>query len=146
MKQQITVEILPATRVLAVSRLPSELRETIVKMPPAERETKSVLWIDGFPPKLMDNKAISRYFPMFVGRTFQDAIALLRDCDNLYMIKGDLRVTWSKVNGVFLDGRGNDWSPSPDVILSDKEEWYVYSEVKSDSSKAEFPSLQRPLV
>lgn len=144
MKLNVTVEVLSATAVLGLpgSRLPRDTRSTIEKMPQAERETKFVLWVDNFPPRIIDCKAVSRYFPMLVERTFQEAIALLRDCDNVYMAgPGGLQVSWSKIQQTFLDGNGNDWVPSPALILSEEKRWYVYSKVKSDSSQTEFPNV-----
>ena len=143
MKLTITVEIvgLDTLRPSDIRNLPKDLQMTLQKMPQAEHLSKSIIQVEHFPPRLIDNKAVYRYFPMLVGRPFREAIALLRDCDNLYMVNGDLRVSWSKINNVFLDGAGRDWVPSPDIILSDKEDWYVHSEVKSDSPQTELPPL-----
>lgn len=143
MKLNVTVNIsrIDTLRPSDIRNLPKDLQQTLQKIPQAEYISKSILWIDHFPPRLIDNKAVYRYFPMLVGRPFREAIALLRDCDNLYMVNGNLRVSWSKINNTFLDSNGNDWVPSPDVILSDEEDWYVHSEIKSDPPKTEFPPL-----
>jgi hypothetical protein len=144
MKLNVTVEIhrLDTLRPSDIRKLPRNMQETLQKIPQADQLNKSILYVDKFPPRLIDNKAVYRYFPMLVARSFREAIALLRDCDNLYMVKGGLRVSWSKINNVFLDGAGRDWSPTPDMILSDNEDWYVYSEVKSDPPQAEFPTFK----
>ena len=143
MKLQITIEIVSAKDISNSFRnIPREMMATLGSMPDTEKDTKSVIFVESFPPRLIDNKAIHRYFPMLVARTFRDALALLRDCDNLYMARGaGLKVSWSKLNNTFLDKNGSDWVPSPEVILSDKEEWYVYSEVKSDQKEAKFPDF-----
>lgn len=144
MKLQITVEIIALNEIgtYRMRKLPQELCDTVAKMPPTERETKSILFVDTFPPRLIDNKAVHRYFPMLVGRTFQEALTLLRDCDKLYMARGaGLKITWSERNHAFLDNNGNDWVAGPDVILSQEKEWYVYSEDKSDQTQAELPDF-----
>lgn len=142
MKQLITVEIIPldTLRPSDYRRYPT-VQEAIQKMPAAEHTSKSILIVDAFPARLIDNKAISRYFPMYVGRTFAEAVALLQDCDNLFMARGGLNVTWSKADYRFKDNNGNDWTAGPDVILSNDKVWYVYSKNQSHQAEAEFASL-----
>ena len=140
MKLTVTVEILPVDTLRAseICRFPKDLQETLKKLPKMEGPHKSILIIDGFPPKLIDNKAISRYFPMTVERTFGEAVALLRDCDNLVMKRGPNHVRWT--GHEFLD-RGKTWSPNPHDILSQKKEWYVYSKDQPDQTQTEFPAI-----
>ena len=140
MKLTVTVEIigLDTLRPSDVRELPRSLQETLQKMPAVEHITKSILIVDGFPPKLIDNKAISRYFPMTVERSFGEAVALLRDCDTLIMKRGSNHVRWT--GHEFLD-RGKTWSPTPHDILSQKKEWYVYSKDQPDQEEAKFPQI-----
>lgn len=143
MKLQITVEIIPldTLRPSDHRRYPN-IQETLKKMPAAEHASKSILIVDGFPPRLIDNKGIHRYFPMYVARTFAEAVALLRDCDNLFMVRGaGLKVTWSRDDHRFKDNNGNDWVAGPNDILSDKKEWYVYSKNQPHQAEAEFPQI-----
>lgn len=123
------------------NRLPKDTLKAITNMPATEKASRSLLFIDTFPPRIIDTKTVNRYFPMLVPRTFQEALVLLRDCDNLYMCRGGLTISWSKLNYAFLDNSGNTWTPGPDVILSNKEEWYVYSKNQSDQTQTEFPPL-----
>lgn len=141
MKLNVTVEIigLDTIRPSDIRNLPKDLQMSLQKMPQVEHASKSILIVDAFPPKIIDNKAISRYFPMTVERSFGEAVALLRDCDNLVMKRGSTHVRWT--GHEFLD-RGKTWSPTPHDILSQKKEWYVYSEVKSDSPQTELPSFR----
>lgn len=140
MKLNVTIEVikLEDLRQSDASRLPKELQTSLRKMPPAECCNKSILFIDNFPPKIIDSKIVHRYFPMLSPYTFQEALALLRDCGNLIMKRGPNCVRWS--GHEFLD-RGKTWSPSPHDILSQQKEWYVHSEIKSDPPQTEFPSL-----
>lgn len=143
MKLNVTVEItgLDTLRPSDIRNLPKDLQQTLQKMPQAEHFNKSIMRIDGFPPKLIDNKAISRYFPMVVPRTFQEALVLLRDCDNLYMARSNLRIHWSRNSKVFLLENGDYWTPGIDVILSEEKEWYVYSKDQPDQESPEFPNV-----
>lgn len=143
MKLQITVKVIALTDLRSedFSRLPKDTLSAINRMPATEKANRSLLSIDTFPPRIIDTKTVNRYFPMLVPRTFQEALALLRDCDNLYMCRGGLQISWSKLNYAFLDNAGNTWTPGPDVILSNKEEWYVYSKNQSDQAEAGFPDL-----
>ena len=61
MKLNVTVEIvgLDTLRPSDIRNLPKDLQQTLQKMPQVEHASKSILTIDGFPPKLIDNKAIS---------------------------------------------------------------------------------------
>ena len=140
MKLNVTVEIvgLDTLRQSDIRNLPKDLQQTLQKMPQVEHASKSILTIDGFPPKLIDNKAISRYFPMAVERTFGEAVALLRDCDNLVMKRGPNHVQWT--GHEFLD-RGKTWSPTLHDILSQRKEWYVYSKDQPNQESSEFPNV-----
>lgn len=140
MKLNVTVEILElhTLRPSEFRNLPPDLQRTLQKMPQAEYVSKSVMTVNGFPPKLIDNKAIARYFPMTVARTFGEAVALLRDCGNLVMKRGPNHVRWS--GHEFLD-RGKSWSPTPHDILSQQKEWYVYSKDQSGQAETELPNL-----
>lgn len=141
MKLNVTVEITPldSLRPSDIRKFHKDLQETLQRMPAVEHTSKSILTIDGFPPKLIDNKAISRYFPMTVERTFGEAVALLRDCDNLVMKRGANHVQWT--GHEFLD-KGKTWSPTPHDILSQKKEWYVYSKDQPDQTQTEFPEIR----
>jgi len=130
MKLTVTVEVirledLPARRHAA---LPEETKLAISKMPFSEKGNRSLLFVESFLPRIIDNKAVSRYFPMLVPRTFQDALGLIKENPNLYLGRaGGLKVYWLAERQEFLNGDGVAWIPSPAVILSDKEEWYVHS-------------------
>lgn len=140
MKLNVTVEIkeLSNMRPSDIRQLPREVQDKLAKMPSAEHESKAILFVDSFPAKIIDTRSVHRYFPMLVARTFSEAVALLRDCDSLLMKRGPHCVRWT--GHEFLD-RGKTWSPTPNDILSDKKEWYVYSKDQSDQTQAELPQL-----
>lgn len=144
MKLMLTVEIRPITDLTShgeLSKLPKDIQLAITKMPATERNTRSLLWVEGFPPRIIDSKTVSRYFPMTVARTFQDALQLLRSSGTLRMSDGSVRIYWSEKNKAFLDQNGADWVPTPDQILSTKEVWYVDSKNQPDPEEAELPRL-----
>jgi len=143
MKLTVTVNLIrvDTLRPSDIRALPREMQDTLSKMPQAEGLNKSILFMDSFPPKLIDNKAVSRYFPMLVERTFQGAVALLQHCDNLTMSRGPLKIYWNKGLLSFVDQDGDVWCPSPADVLSDKEEWYVNSKVEPNQTQAELPPL-----
>lgn len=143
MKINLTVKIL---RVDSLSpsdlrALPRDLQDTLSKMPQSEGLKKSILFVESFAPKLIDNKAVKSYFPMLVERTFHEALALLSHCDNLTMSRGPLSVYWNKGLLTFIDQDGEVWCPSPADLLSNQEEWYVNSKTESNQKKAEFPDI-----
>lgn len=141
MKVNVTVKILRVDQLhtFELNDLSYETQQTLRKMPEGERMTKSLLFIDSFPCRIVDNKAISRYFPMFIPRTLQDAVALIRDCDSLVMQRDAVHVRWTGYE--FLTRDGKTWSPKPDDILSNKEEWYVYSETEQGQAETKLPNF-----
>ncbi len=143
MKINLTVNILrvESLRPSDFRTLPQDLQNTLSKMPQTEGLNKSILFVDSFPPKLIDNKAVKNYFPMLVERTFHEALALLSHCDNLTMSRGPLSIYWHKGLLTFIDQDGEVWCPSPEDLLSNQPEWYVNSQTESNQKKAEFPDI-----
>lgn len=143
MKQTVTVEVikLEDLRPSEISRLPKEMNVALQKMPAAEYNFKSILFVDSFPPRIIDTRSVHRYFPMLMPRTFTEAVALLRDCDNLSMSRGSLRVQWHKELKSFIDQDGDMWCPGPDDVLSNQQEWYVNSKAEPDQTQAEFAAI-----
>ena len=143
MKLNVTVNLVrvDTLRPSDIRALPREMQDTLSKMPQAEGLKKSILFVDSFPPKLIDNNAVPRYFPMLIERTFQGAVALLQHCDNLIMTRGPLTIFWHKGINSFVDQDGDVWCPSPADVLSDKEEWYVNSKNQPDQESPKFPHI-----
>jgi len=144
MKLTVTVEVIGLEDLSARrhAALPEEMKLTISKMPFSEKGNKSLLFVESFLPRIIDNKAVSRYFPMLVPRTFQDALGLIKENPDLYLERaGGLKVYWVAEHHKFLDNGGVTWIPSPAVILSDKEEWYVNSKVEPNQTETKIPKL-----
>lgn len=139
MKQTVTVELikLEDLKPSDLRKLPKKMQESLQAMPAAEHNIKSILFVDDFPPRIIDSRSVHRYFPMLMPRTFTEAVALLRDCDNLFMSRGSLRVQWHKELKSFIGQDGEMWCPGPDDVLSNQQEWYVNSNAQPDPKKAE---------
>lgn len=134
MKVKLTVEIISIKQALANRIIPKDLKTIIDCMPATERDAKSIIHIEGYEPRLIDNKGIARYYPMAVARTFAEALELISKSDTLVMIRRDLSVVYRARQYL---ANGNIWSPTPNDILSKEAEWYVHPQNQSYQEKTE---------
>lgn len=134
MRITLAVDIIPVTKLNNTGhwKLPKELEDSIRKMSVAIRESKSILYVEGYEPRIVDNRAVSVYYPMAVERTFTEALALIHQNANLVMTRASVTVSYVS-NKYWVDG--NVWSPSPRDILSQEKEWYVHQKDKSHPAK-----------
>ena len=142
MKLRITVEVIDLQDHVPPSifnRLPKDQQASLHKMPPSEYANKSILIVEPFPPKLIDNRAVKSYFPMLQARTFQEALQLIREDSSIWMRRGNLAVAWTTVN--FITQEGRVWAPTPEDILSQEAVWYVGSKDQSYKTETELPGF-----
>lgn len=141
MKLTLTVEIIQLKDWDArrTHKLPEEVQRDIRAMDVSTQVTKSLLWIDGFPARIIDNRAVRTYFPMLTAKSFHDALKLIQNSPDLMMRKGHNHVYWT--GRAFMDREDKPWSPTPEIILSEEKVWYVYSKTQQNPQEAEFPGL-----
>lgn len=140
MKVTLTAEVIHITEfpTRRYSELPEDVREALNRMPAQEKKTRSLLFIEGYDPRIIDDSTVRRYYPMALPMTFADGIALLAKSDKLVMTRHGTSVSFT--GQVYLSA-GKPWVPSPNDIISQEKNWYVHPKNQPNQEKAEFPDI-----
>lgn len=107
------------------NNLPGHIIKAIGGIASGCRGSYFVVISKGFTPTLMKRDEIRCYYPSVLPRAFPQALEMIRDNKDLMMCGYGFQISWDKKSGTFKDQNNKNWSPTPDIILSDEPFWLV---------------------
>lgn len=136
MKVTLTAEVIHLTDfpTRRYNELPVDVSKALEKMPAQEKKSRSLLFIEGYEPRIIDDTTVRRYYPMALPMTFAEGVALLAKSDKLVMTRHGTTVSF---NGQYYLSDGKSWVPSPRDIISQEKNWYVHPKDQPNQEKTE---------
>jgi len=136
MKVTLTAEVIHLTDfpTRQYGDLPDDVRQALNKMPASEKKSRSLLFIDGYDPRIIDDTTVRRYYPMALPMTFAESVALLAKSDKLVMTRHGITISFTGQE--YLSG-GKPWVPFPRDIVSQEKNWYVHPKDQPNQEKTE---------